>query len=334
MKAAVYDHYGPADVVHVAEVDRPAVGDNEVLVRVYAAAVSTADWRFRSSDFVRWYMWILGRAIVGFRAPRKPILGSDFAGRVVSVGANVTRFKLGDEVFGASSSGAHAEFVAMAEDGPIVHKPANVDYDEAAATPFGAQTALMFLRDFAALKAGQRVLVVGAAGGVGVFAVQIAKAMGAEVTAVASGAKHELLRALGADHVVDYKREDFTRNGLSYDIIFDAVGATSFAKVRNSLSPEGSFVPLEMGATEMVQAMFNGRRGGKKVVAAISAVRREDLETVAGMLQRGEIRAVIDSTFPLEDIVEAHRRVETRRKTGAVIVTMPNVATERAKIAA
>lgn len=330
MKAATYTRYGAPEVVSIADVPRPEPKTGEVLVQVFATSVTTADWRLRAAAFPG-ILWLPGRLMFGLLAPRTPILGSDFAGRVVSLGPGVTRFKLGDPVFGFVGAGAHAEYVSVPEDGAITVKPAGLDYDEAAAVPFGALAALVFLRDFAGLTAGQKVLVVGASGGVGAFAVQLAKHFGAEVTGVASTPHIDLVRDLGADHVIDYSQQDFTRGDRRYDVILDTVGVTRFGRVRRVLTSRGRFVPLNFGLRELVAALLAPLRGGQRVVINVSGDKREDLELVANLLQSGKLRPVIDRRFALDEIVEAHRRTEGRHKTGSVVVTVSGPGGTEAK---
>jgi NADPH:quinone reductase-like Zn-dependent oxidoreductase len=322
MKAAWHDKYGAADVIEIREVARPEPKDDEILVQVFATTVTTADWRFRASAFPK-IMWLMGRAMAGMFSPKNNVLGSEFAGRVVAKGKDVTKFKGGDEVFGFSMPfGAHAEYIAISQDAPVVRKPANIGYDEAAAVPFGANTALAFLRDFAKVKAGQKVLISGASGGVGVWAVQIAKHLGAEVTAVTSTGNVDLVKSLGADRVIDYKKENYWETGESWDLVLDTAGTTRFAEAKHALKPNGIFLPVEFAGIEILQALRSMIFGGKQVMLRISGDSRERLATVAGLLERGEIRPVIDSHYPLEQIVDAHRRVESRHKRGSVVVTV------------
>jgi NADPH:quinone reductase-like Zn-dependent oxidoreductase len=321
MKAACYSEYGAAGIVQIKEVARPDIKHNEVLVKVHATSVTTADWRLRASAFPNIF-WLPGRLIFGLFAPKNEILGTDFSGRIDSVGRDVTQFKPGDEVFGFSGHGAHAEYLAIREDRAVVKKPASLDHHDAAAVPFGALCALVFLRDFAKIRRGHRLLINGASGGVGVFAVQLAKHFGADVTGVCSTANAELVKSIGADHVIDYSREHFTRNGKTYDIIFDTVGTTSFSRSKPALTPKGIYIPLEYGLREICQALVGSVTRGKSIMIGISTDTQADLVVISGLLERGEIRPIIDGLYPLERIVDAHRRVESRHKTGSVVVVI------------
>ena len=321
MKAAVYENYGPAEVVEIRDVARPEIGERQVLVQTFATSVTTADWRIRASAFPG-AMWLPGRLMFGLLRPRNRVLGMEFAGRVVSVGEKVTRFRMGDAVFGFASSGAHAEYLAMAEDGAIAAKPASLGYDEAAAVPFGALSALVFLRDFAKIRLGQKVLVLGASGGVGAYAVQLARHFGASVTGVTSTANVDLVRSLGADRVIDYTKEDFSAEKGGYDLILDTAGITTFRRAKCALNAKGVFLPIEFGPREMMQALFTSCRRGKRVVVGISNDTGKDLAIVRDLLEKGDIRPVIDGTWPLERIADAYRRVESRHKTGSVVVTV------------
>lgn len=319
MKAAIYQKYGPANVVKIEEVDRPDIADDQVLVQTFTSSVTTADWRLRASAFPGG-LWLVGRLMMGLFAPRKKILGHEFAGRVVSVGANVTKFKLGDAVFGFADGGAHAEYLAIGQDNAITHKPENLGYDEAASLPFGAVCALNFLRDFAQIKPGQKVLVTGASGGVGVYGVQLAKHFGAHVTALASTKNIDLVKSLGADATIDYTTTDFAKSETAYDIIFDTAGITNFGMARKVLSPTGIFLPLQMGLKDIPSALIAKIFTRQKLLLRISSDSQMDMETVAQLAQNKSIRAVIDSHYPLKDIVAAYLRVETRHKTGSVVI--------------
>ena len=320
MKAAIYRRYGPADVVSIENVPDPAPKPGEVLVDVHASTVTTADWRMRAAAFPG-ALWLPGRLMTGLFRPRRRILGGDFSGRVAALGAGVTRFAVGDDVFGFAGHGAHAGRLAMPATGAIAAKPPRLTHAEAASAPFGGLAALVFLRDFARVEAGQRVLILGATGGVGVFAVQLARHFGAHVTATAGPEKSDLVRSLGADVLIDHRREDFARAAEPFDVILDTVGATDFAKARRALAPSGVYVPLDIGLREMAQRIATMRGDGQRIAIGVSSDTAPDLELLAGLLEAGTIRPVIDSTYPLDRIVDAHRRVESRRKTGAVVVT-------------
>lgn len=325
MQACIYERYGAADVVKLGEVAVPRIGANEVLVRVSASAVTTADCRFRASTFGGLLFWLPGRLMLGLFRPRNPVLGMDFSGVVTEVGSDVTRFRAGDSVFGSVSwrhLGAHAEYVAVKESDAVLHKPAFLSDAEAAAVPFGANAALAFLRDFAALQPGQRVLIIGASGSVGSWAVQLARHFGAEVTGVCSARNHELVRELGAHQVVDYAKGPLPANGETYDLIFDTVGVTSFASCQHALTETGTYLPLNNGLREIVQALLTARSRGKKVRSGISANTRESLATLVGLIEKGVVKPVVDRVYPMERIADAHRHVDGRHKRGSVIVAM------------
>lgn len=324
MKACVYEDYGPADVVSLTDVSLPTVADDEVLVRVHASSVTSADWRLRSSDFPAVF-WLPGRLWLGLLHPKNKILGMDFAGVVTAIGKSVTRFRVGDRVFGASSPsrlGAHAEYISVAETAAIVHTPSSLNDQEAAAVPFGASCALEFLRDFAKVQPGQRVLIVGASGAVGVWAVQLARHMGAHVTGVCSTENLEFVKSLGAHEVVDYTTSQSLAGAGGYDLIFDTIGATSFASCKPALTKHGVYLPLNGGLREVLQAVFTSLRPGKKLKFGVSANTREGLESNVRLIEAGVLRPVVDRTFPMSRIVDAHRRVEGRHKRGTVVVTI------------
>jgi NADPH:quinone reductase-like Zn-dependent oxidoreductase len=325
MKAIVYHEYGPADVLKLAEVAKPTPKDNEVLIKVHASTVTAGDVNARGFTFVPSGFGLISRLMFGYRKPRKTILGVEVAGEIEAIGKDVTLFKKGDQVFGSTGTklGAYAEYVCLPEDAALVHKPANTTFEEAASVPFGATTALYFLRDIAKLHAGQKVLVVGASGGVGVFAVQLAKYYGAEVTGVCSNANLELVKSLGADKVIDYTTEDFTRNGDTYDVIFDIVpGRASFSHDKVALKPNGLYLAGAGGLKEFARMAWTGLTGGKKVVAGMAPDRKEDLGFLTPLLEAGRIRAVIDRRYPFEQTAAAHRYVDTGRKKGSVVITI------------
>lgn len=324
MQACIYERYGSADVVRLGEVAMPAIGADEVLVRVSASAVTTADWRFRSSTFSGAY-WLPGRLMLGLFRPRNPVLGMDFSGVVTEAGRDVTRFKTGDRVFGSVSFrrlGTHAEYVAVKESDAVVHTPSFLSDQEAAAIPFGANSALAFLRDIGALTAGQRVLIIGASGSVGSWAVQLARHFGAEVTGVCSARNAELVRSLGAQHVLDYASGSYLRSGETYDLIFDTVGVTTYSGCKGALTEKGTYLPLNNGLREIAQALWTSRSRGKKVRFGFSENTRESLATVVGLIEKGALKSVVDRVYPMAQIADAHRHVEGRHKRGSVLVSM------------
>lgn len=324
MNAIVYTQYGPADVLHLQEVEMPAPKDNEVLIKVHATSVTAADCNARGFTFVPPGLGFIARLSFGPRKPRQPVLGVELSGEIVDVGKDVRRFKKGDTVFGISQKmGAYAEYICMPEDASIALKPANLTYAEAASIPFGANTALYFLRDMAKLQSGQKILIIGASGCTGVYAVQLAKYYGAEVTGVCSTRNLELVRTLGADQVIDYTREDFTRNGQTYDVIFDMVpGKSSFARYKSSLKPNGLYLAGAGGLDSFTQMAWTGLTGGKKVIAGMAPDRVEELVFLKELCEAGKLRPVIDRRYPLEQTAEAHRYADTGRKRGSVVITI------------
>mgnify|MGYP001597324716 FL=1 len=320
MKAAVYTRYGGPDVVTVRDVPDPTPGPGEILVETRAAGVTTADWRLRAAAFPGLVMGIAGRVMFGITGPRNPVLGSDFAGVVAETGAGVTEFRPGDRVFGFSDGGAHAERLVMKADKAVTRLPEALSFAEGAALPFGAMAALEFLDRFAALKPGEHVLIVGASGGVGAYAVQIARALGAEVTAVASGARAAMLTGLGADHVIDYRARAAADWGGPFDVIFDTIGVTNYAQMAAQLADGGRFVPLNFGIGDFA-ARGAAKKAGHAVILQVNADTKAGLERLVAMIAEGRLRPVIDSRFAFADIRDAHAKVETRSRAGAVIVT-------------
>lgn len=328
MKAAIANRDGPADILEIAEIERPEPAADEILVQVFAAPVTTADWRLRAAAFPG-VMALPGRLMMGLFRPKTPVLGVAFSGRVVARGENVSRFALGDPVLGFSGSGAHAEYVVVKADGPVVQKPQAISYEDAASVPFGGVSALVFLRDFAKLEAGQSILINGASGGVGAMAVQLAKHMGAKVTAVCGTDNVDLVRSLGADTVIDYRTQDVADASGPFDVVLDPVGKLPYALARRLLKPKGRYVPLEFAGREIVQALVAAVTGGPKIVLAVSGDSRADMERIAQLMDEGALRGVVDSTFPLGRIADAHRRVETRHARGTVVVTTDAAAETR-----
>jgi len=308
LKAIVYEEYGPPEVLRLKEVEKPVPRDNEVLIKVYATTVHVGDTRMRVPSLgfpSRNIQWLMGRLYLGVFKPRRKILGMELSGVIESVGKAVTKFKIGDQVMASTfqglSFGAYAEYKCMAEDALLAVKPANISYGEAAAAPNGGFTALFYLRDQGNIRSGHRVLINGASGSVGTFAVQLAKYYGADVTGVCSTGNMELVRSLGADRVIDYTKEDFTEGGGPYDIIVDAVGKSSLSECKNILAPNGVFTtPLKETSTP----------------------KTDDLVFLKGLIEAGTIRVVVDRTYPLEQMVEAHRYVDKGHKKGNVVITV------------
>ncbi|MCB9275763.1 MAG: NAD(P)-dependent alcohol dehydrogenase [Lewinellaceae bacterium] len=323
MKTIVFEEYGPPEVVKAIKTEKPVPADNEVLIKVHATTVTSGDVRVRSSTYPKG-LWLLGRLVIGLTKPRETGLGNELAGVVEAVGKEVKRFRVGDEVFGATglNLGANAEYISLPEDGAIALKPANLSFEEAAAIPFGALTSLVFLRDKGQIRSGQKVLVYGASGGLGVYAVQLARYFGAEVTGVSSTKNLELVKSLGAHKVIDYTKEDFTQSGEVYDIIFDTVGKTSFSRASKTMAPKGVFLAAVAGIPEFFQMLWTSMSSGKKVIGGVAIQRKEDTELLRELLEAGRLRPVVDRRYPLGQIVEAHRYVETGRKKGAVVLTV------------
>jgi NADPH:quinone reductase-like Zn-dependent oxidoreductase len=316
VRAVVYDRYGPPDVLRVEDVERPVPGPDDVLVRIHASTVTRTDCGFRSAEF------FVSRFFTGLHRPKRKILGLEFAGKVDAVGAAVTEFGVGDRVFGVAA-GAHAEFVCVRESGALAQMPTGTTFEEAAAVCDGASLALACLRKAGDLK-GRSVLVYGASGSVGTAGVQLAKHFGAGVTAVCDTKHVELVRSLGADAVIDYMQQDFTRNGETYEVIFDAVGKESFRRCRHSLKPGGTFVDTDPGFLWQVPvlALLTRWIGDKRVALGITRYAKQDVVLIKELIEAGTYRAVIDRRYPLDEIVEAHSYVETGQKTGNVVLTV------------
>ena len=322
MKAVVYERYGPPEVLQLQEVDEPTPKDNEVLIKTHATTVTSGDWRVRSLNVPAGF-GLMTRLVFGVSRPKQPILGTELAGVIESVGNDVKKFKVGDQVFAFSDTamGCHAEYKCMPEDGAVALKPPNLTFEEAAALSFGGTTALDFFRR-GRLQNGERVLVNGAAGAVGTAAVQLAKHFGADVTGVCSTANLELVRSLGASHVVDYTQEDFTQNGETYDVIVDTAGSAPFSRSKASLKEGGRLLMVLGGLPDMLQIPWVSMTSSKKVIAGPAAGRAEDLRFLAGLAETGEFKPVIDRRYPFEQIAEAHRYVDTGRKKGNVVITL------------
>ncbi|MDR8393928.1 NAD(P)-dependent alcohol dehydrogenase [Aliifodinibius sp. S!AR15-10] len=322
MKAIVYTQYGPPDVLKVKELEKPVPGDLEILVKVHATTVTSGDWRARSLDLPPGF-GPLGRVMFGIRGPRQPILGTELAGEVEAVGEKVAKFNPGDKVFAYSgaSMGSYAQYKCIAEDGAVEHKPQNPSYEEAAALSFGGTTALHFFRK-AELKSGETVLINGASGGVGTAAVQLAKHFGAEVTGVCSSANTELVKSLGAKHVIDYNKEDFIQNDKTYDVIMDTAGTAPYSKSKTSLKEGGRLLLVLGGFGDMLRVPWVSMTSGRKIIAGPAEERPEDLHYLAELAEAGEFKPVIDRSYPFEKMVEAHRYVDNGHKKGNVVITV------------
>jgi NADPH:quinone reductase-like Zn-dependent oxidoreductase len=320
MRAIVYEKYGPPEVLQLKEAEKPTPKDNEVLIRTHVVTVTSGDRRVRSLDVPVGFGLIM-RLVFGISRPKQPILGSELAGIIESVGRNVRKFTPGDRVFAFSDAamGCYAEYKCMSEDGAVVQIPSNLSFEEAAAMSFGGTTALHFLRK-AKLRGGEKVLINGASGGVGTAAVQLAKHFGACVTGVCSSANVELVRSLGANHIIDYTKEDFTQNGKTYDVIVDTVGKAPFSRCKASLNEGGHLLLVLAGLPEMLSAPWTSMTSSKKIIAGPAAGGAEELRFLADLAEKGQFRPVIDRCYPFERIVEAHRYVDTGRKKGNVVV--------------
>lgn len=318
MKAVVTTKYGSPEVLQLKEVEKPTPKDNEVLIKIYASTTTSGDARLRRADP------FAIRLMYGFSKPKISILGNEFAGEIEAVGKDVTSFKKGDPVFGASgfSLGTNAEYISLPEDGAIAIKPANLTYEEAAAIPFGATASLFFLRDKGNIQPGQKILINGASGSLGTAAVQLAKIFGAEVTGVSSTANVELVKSLGADYVIDYTQEDFTKNGKTYDIIYDTVGKITFSRSKIALKQNGIFLAASGGLSDILNMLWTAIIGGKKVIGGVTPERQEDLIFLKGLIEAGELKPVIDKRYTFEQLVEAHRYVDTGRKRGNVVISV------------
>jgi len=324
LKAVVYDRYGPPDVLRLEEVERPAPKDDEVLVEVHATTVNRLDVHTREANRSSGLaVMFLSRLVSGLRKPRQRILGSEYAGEVVATGSAVSEFAVGEHVFGNSGLrfGAHAEFMCVRESARITHMPAGASFEEAAPISDGALNALWCLR-VGGIHRGQTILIYGASGAIGTAGVQLATYFGADVTAVCSTKNLELVRSLGAGRVIDYTREDFTKDGQTYDVIFDAVGKHSFKRSRDSLNKDGQYLATD-GFRNLALALWTSRFGDKKVKFQLPPrYAKKDLVFLRELIEAGKFRAVIDRTYPLEEVVEAARYVETEQKTGNVVITI------------
>jgi NADPH:quinone reductase-like Zn-dependent oxidoreductase len=331
MKAIVFTEYGSPDVLHLKDVPKPTPKDNEILVRVYATPVNYGDLTARnfanltSSQFnMPAPLYLPARLSFGWNKPKTNILGSELAGEVETVGKAVTKFEPGDQVFAyvGMKMGANAEYICIPETGTVALKPANLSYEEAATLPYGAIMASSLLRK-ANLQPGQKVLINGASGGIGSMAVQLAKHLGAEVTGVCGTPRLDFVRSLGADKVIDYTQEDFTQNGETYDLVFDILGRSSFSRLKCSLKPDGIYLLASYKMKAILQMLWTAvARSKQKVICGFADEKAQDLVFIKQLAEAGQIKAIIDRSFPLEQTAEAHRYVEAGRKKGSVVITL------------
>ncbi|PCJ58422.1 MAG: NAD(P)-dependent alcohol dehydrogenase [Planctomycetota bacterium] len=326
MKAVEYYKYGPPDVLQLNEVEKPTPKDNEILIKVHAAEATKSDCELRSFKFAVNWFWLPLRIALGLRKPKKHILGGYFAGEVESVGKKVSKFNKGDQVFGSAGlrMGAYGEYMALPGNYTIVAKPSNMTFEEAAAVPLGGLNALHFLQK-ANIQNGEKVLINGAGGSIGTFGVMIAKSMGAMVTAVDSTIKEEMLRRIGADHFFDYTKEDFTKSGQTYDVIFDMVAGSSYSKCVKTLSPKGRYLMANPRLVDMVRSIMSSTFTDKTAVFAFAGEKEEELLALKEMIEGGKIESIIDKIYPIEQAAEAHRRVETEQRLGPVVLSFKNI---------
>jgi NADPH:quinone reductase-like Zn-dependent oxidoreductase len=322
MKAVVCTKYGPPKVLKLQEIAKPTPKDNEVLIRVHATTVTLYDCWMRSSTAPPGF-GLLMRIATGIRKPKQPILGTEFAGKIEAVGKGVTIFKKDDQIFGYTgmSLGAYVEYICLSEDGVLTLKPTNMTYEEAAAVQQGALTALYFLRN-GNIQRGQKILIIGASGGVGTFAVQLAKHFGAEVTGVCSTPKLEFVKSLGAEKVIDYTKEDFTKSGEVYDIILDTIGKSNVGRSKRSLKKEGYFLFTTFGVPKLLKILWLKMTSDRKTFSGTLEETTEDLIFLKELIEAGNLKSVVDRTYPMEQAAEAHAYVESGQKKGQVVITM------------
>jgi NADPH:quinone reductase-like Zn-dependent oxidoreductase len=324
MKAIVHTKYGPPDELQLKEVEKPVPKHDEVLIKIHATTVTTSDCNVRNFTFVPKSFLFLSRIMFGFKKPKINILGIDLAGEIEAVGNDVRLFKKGDHVFGSPGTkfGGHAEFCCVAEDGALAIKPDHLPWEEAAAISLAGNTALFFIRDLAKIQSGQKILIHGASGAIGTFAVQIAKYFGAEVTGICSAKNAEMVKALGADKVIDYTKEDFTNTNERYDFIFDVVGKTTFSQCKDLLKKNGIYLENMLELKDILKMIWSSIMGGKKIKGGVSKESVENLNFFLELIESGELKPVIDRSYPLEQMVAAFQYVEQGHKKGNVIITV------------
>ncbi|XOV80969.1 MAG: NAD(P)-dependent alcohol dehydrogenase [Aestuariibacter sp.] len=327
MKAIVYKKYGSPAVLHIDEIDKPTPSSNEALINVLASEVTKADCEMRSFRFpVKWF-WLPLRVVLGLTKPKRQVLGSYFVGEVEETGNDYAKFKAGDKVFGTTNLrlGTHGEYVCVPDHYTLVTMPENMSYAEAAAVPLGGLNALHFLNR-AKIKQEEKVLINGAGGSIGIFAVQIAKAMGANVTAVDSQPKEKMLRQIGADHFIDYTKESFCTTGQQYDVILNMVATTSYSGCIRVLKPNGRYLLANPKISDMCRAVITSRTSNKSVIFAFAGEKEEELESLKTMIEAGKITSVVDTVFAYEQAQEAHRKVETEERLGAIVIAKDAVS--------
>ena len=325
MKAVICTKYGTPDVLKIRDVQKPVPKDNEILIKVYATTVTSGDTRIRSFR-VPISFWLPARIALGFRSPKINILGAELAGEIESAGKDVKKFKAGDQVFAypGQHGGGYADYTCMREDSAVAIKPANLTYEEAAAVPFGGNTALHFLKQ-ANIKEGEKVLIYGASGSVGTYAVQLANYLRAEVTGVCSKSNIELVKSLGADKVIDYTKEDFSKNGEIYDVIFDAVGKSSISDCMGSLQKEGVYLQVVATPATSLRMQWTSITNSRTLIGGTAVPKTENLNFLKELVETGNMEPVVDRTYPIEQIVEAHRYVDKGHKKGNVVITVDHI---------
>lgn len=324
MKAVLHTKFGPPDELQFKEVEKPVPKDNEVLIKIHATTVTTSDCNARNFTFVPKSFMFFARIMFGFKKPKINILGIDLAGEIEAVGIDVKRFKEGDQVFGSPgvSFGAHAEYICVSEKGAITKKPTNMTDEEAAVISLAGNTALFFIRDLGKIQAGQKILIHGASGAIGTYAVQLAKYYGAEVTGVCSTTNVEMVKSLGAAKVIDYTKEDFTKSDERYDFVFDVVGKTTFSQCKHLLKQKGIYLENMLELKDMLKMIWTSIIGGKKIKGGVSKESVENLKFFLELIESGKLKPVIDKIYPLEQTAEAFRYVEAGHKKGNVVITV------------
>lgn len=328
MKAVICTKYGTPDVLQIKNVEKPEPKDNEVLIKIHASTVTSADVRLRSSTFGALF-WLPARIAMGLTKPRNPIPGGEFAGEIEKIGSQVQQFKKGDQVFGSCGfrRGANAQYICQPEEEALAIKPANLSYEEAVALPFGGYSALFFLRDKGKIQSGQKILIIGASGSVGTASIQVAKYLGAEITGVCSGTNREFVKSLGADKVIDYTQEDFANQNETYNIIFDTLGKSSFSHSKNALTQEGIYLSTLPTLSLLFQMPQNSKHQGKKAMYGVAPEKTRELLFLKERAEEGKIKPVIDKCYPLEQIAEAHRYVDKGHKKGNVVISVKHDST-------